>query len=51
MRTSSRPARWLLLVLLVVWLGVGGTLGSYAGKLGEVSTTTGQAAHRSRDVE
>ncbi|MFF4419510.1 MMPL family transporter [Streptomyces sp. NPDC001549] len=51
MRTSPRPARWLLpVLLLVVWLGVGGTLGSYAGKLGEVSTND-QAAFLPRSAE
>lgn len=51
MRTPSRPARWLLpVLLLVVWLGVGGTLGSYAGKLGEVSTND-QAAFLPRSAE
>ncbi|PZH16304.1 hypothetical protein C1I97_06895 [Streptomyces sp. NTH33] len=39
MRTTPRRARWLVpLVLLLVWLGVGGTLGPYAGRLGEVAT-------------
>ncbi|WP_250402679.1 MMPL family transporter [Streptomyces cellostaticus] len=39
MRATSGRARWLVpLVLLFVWLGVGGTLGPYAGKLGEVAT-------------
>ncbi|XIG79652.1 hypothetical protein C1N81_09445 [Streptomyces sp. SGAir0957] len=38
------------LVLLVVWLGVGGTLGPYAGKLGEVSTND-QAAFLPRNAE
>ncbi|MFD7686537.1 MMPL family transporter [Streptomyces sp. NPDC059781] len=39
MRTTPRWARWTVpLVLLLVWLGVGGTLGPYAGKLGEVAT-------------
>ncbi|WNI20645.1 MMPL family transporter [Streptomyces sp. ITFR-16] len=34
-----RIVRWLVPVaLLVVWLGIGGTLGPYAGKLGEVAT-------------
>lgn len=48
---ASRKARWLLpLVLLVVWLGVGGTLGPYAGKLGEVSTND-QAAFLPRNAE
>ncbi|WKD36775.1 MMPL family transporter [Streptomyces xanthophaeus] len=51
MRTPPRPARWLLpVLLLVVWLGVGGTLGSYAGKLGEVSTND-QAAFLPRSAE
>ncbi|MFA7762958.1 MMPL family transporter [Streptomyces sp. NRRL S-448] len=51
MRTSPRPARWLLpVLLLVLWLGVGGTLGSYAGKLGEVSTND-QAAFLPRSAE
>ncbi|MEU0750812.1 MMPL family transporter [Streptomyces albogriseolus] len=39
MTTSPRRARWLVpLALLIVWLGVGGMLGPYAGKLGEVAT-------------
>ncbi|MCX2924276.1 MMPL family transporter [Streptomyces sp. NEAU-W12] len=39
MRTTPTRGRWLVpLVLLIVWLGVGGTLGPYAGKLGEVAT-------------
>ncbi|MFE5189720.1 MMPL family transporter [Streptomyces sp. NPDC056628] len=39
MRTAPRWARWLVpAVLLLVWLGVGGALGPYAGKLGEVAT-------------
>ncbi|MBD0708747.1 MULTISPECIES: MMPL family transporter [unclassified Streptomyces] len=39
MRTAPRRARWLVpFVLLLVWLGVGGTLGPYAGRLGEVAT-------------
>ncbi|MGW5367951.1 MMPL family transporter [Streptomyces sp. NPDC004011] len=39
MRATPRRTRWLVpLVLLFVWLGVGGTLGPYAGKLGEVAT-------------
>ncbi|MFE5809790.1 MMPL family transporter [Streptomyces sp. NPDC056491] len=51
MRTSPRPARWLVpVLLLVVWLGVGGSLGSYAGKLGEVSTND-QAAFLPRSAE
>ncbi|MCK1798364.1 MMPL family transporter [Streptomyces sp. XM4193] len=36
---TTRRLRWLLpCVLLVVWLAVGGGLGPFAGKLGEVST-------------
>ncbi|MFE9773733.1 MMPL family transporter [Streptomyces sp. NPDC005931] len=51
MRTTSRWARWLVpLVLLVVWLGVGGTLGPYAGKLGEVATND-QAAFLPKSAE
>lgn len=39
MSTRTRLARWLVpVVLLVAWLGIGGTLGPYAGKLGEVAT-------------
>ena len=39
MRIAPRWARWLApLALLLVWLGVGGMLGPYAGKLGEVAT-------------
>ncbi|MFD3579396.1 MMPL family transporter [Streptomyces sp. NPDC058644] len=39
MSTGTRVARWLVpVVLLVAWLGIGGTLGPYAGKLGEVAT-------------
>ncbi|GGV76506.1 MMPL family transporter [Streptomyces thermoviolaceus] len=39
MTTASRRARWLVpLALLIVWLGVGGMLGPYAGKLGDVAT-------------
>ncbi|MFE1260414.1 MMPL family transporter [Streptomyces albogriseolus] len=39
MTTAPRRARWLIpLALLIVWLGVGGMLGPYAGKLGEVAT-------------
>ncbi|MEU4078283.1 hypothetical protein DEJ45_02490 [Streptomyces venezuelae] len=50
----SRPARWsarlLPLVLLVLWLAVGGGLGPYAGKLGEVATND-QAAFLPRSAE
>ncbi|MFJ5834688.1 MMPL family transporter [Streptomyces sp. NPDC093089] len=51
MRSSSRWARWVIpLALLVVWLGIGGTLGPYAGKLGEVATND-QAAFLPRSAE
>ncbi|MFD0223929.1 MMPL family transporter [Streptomyces hirsutus] len=51
MRTTPRRGRWLVpLVLLIVWLGVGGTLGPYAGKLGEVSTND-QAAFLPQSAE
>ncbi|MFJ7190093.1 MMPL family transporter [Streptomyces bacillaris] len=39
MFTPARSARWLIpVVLLIAWLGIGGGLGPYAGKLGEVAT-------------
>ncbi|MFE6668723.1 MMPL family transporter [Streptomyces sp. NPDC057697] len=51
MRTTARRVRWLVpLVLLVVWLGVGGALGPYAGKLGEVATND-QAAFLPQSAE
>ncbi|CAL9471432.1 Apo-petrobactin exporter [Streptomyces sp. enrichment culture] len=51
MSTAQRWARRLVpLVLLLVWLGVGGTLGPYAGKLGEVATHD-QAAFLPRSAE
>ncbi|MFF9489398.1 MMPL family transporter [Streptomyces sp. NPDC014676] len=51
MRTAPRRARWAVpLVLLLVWLGVGGTLGPYAGKLGEVATND-QASFLPRSAE
>ncbi|GAA2292487.1 MMPL family transporter [Streptomyces atrovirens] len=51
MRTTPRWARWTVpLVLLLVWLGVGGTLGPYAGKLGEVATND-QASFLPRSAE
>ncbi|MEU8759702.1 MMPL family transporter [Streptomyces sp. NPDC048659] len=51
MRSASRWVRWLVpAVLLVVWLGVGGVLGPYAGKLGEVATND-QAAFLPRSAE
>ncbi|MFH9553399.1 MMPL family transporter [Streptomyces sp. NPDC017435] len=50
-RTTPRRARRLVPVLLVVvWLGVGGTLGPYAGRLGEVATND-QAAFLPRSAE
>ncbi|MFE9478998.1 MMPL family transporter [Streptomyces spororaveus] len=51
MSASPRSARWLVpALLLVVWLGIGGSLGPYAGKLGEVSTND-QAAFLPRSAE
>ncbi|MGV9574391.1 MMPL family transporter, partial [Streptomyces nigra] len=51
MRTAPRWARWLVpVVLLLVWLGVGGALGPYAGKLGEVATND-QAAFLPQSAE
>ncbi|WP_433544117.1 MMPL family transporter (plasmid) [Streptomyces sp. CA-294286] len=51
MSTPARSARWLIpLVLLVVWLGVGGGLGPYAGKLGQVATND-QAAFLPQNAE
>ncbi|MGY0021694.1 MMPL family transporter [Streptomyces sp. YJ-C3] len=51
MSRTPRGARWLVpLVLLIVWLAVGGTLGPYAGKLGEVATND-QAAFLPRNAE
>ncbi|MFE0508819.1 MMPL family transporter [Streptomyces sp. NPDC058964] len=39
MNIAQRSARRLVpLLLVVVWLGLGGALGSYAGRLGDVST-------------
>ncbi|MGW1980412.1 MMPL family transporter [Streptomyces sp. NPDC001889] len=39
MSLTPRRARWLVpVLLLLVWLGIGGALGPYAGKLGEVAT-------------
>lgn len=50
----STPARWVRRLLpplvLVVWLAVGGGLGPYAGKLGEVATND-QAAFLPRSAE
>ncbi|MBQ1158703.1 MMPL family transporter [Streptomyces sp. A73] len=51
MRPAHVWTRWLLpLVLLVIWLGVGATLGPYAGKLGEVATND-QAAFLPQSAE
>ncbi|MFJ2946404.1 MMPL family transporter [Streptomyces sp. NPDC087226] len=51
MKNAPHRARWLVpLALLIVWLGVGGTLGPYAGKLGEVATND-QAAFLPRTAE
>ncbi|MEU1619592.1 MMPL family transporter [Streptomyces sp. NPDC005722] len=51
MTSLPRAVRWLLPVLvLVAWLGIGGNLGPYAGKLGEVSTND-QAAFLPRSAE
>ncbi|MFD9303383.1 MMPL family transporter [Streptomyces sp. NPDC060048] len=48
---SPRLTRWLVpVVLLIAWLLVGGGLGPYAGKLGEVSTND-QAAFLPRSAE
>ncbi|MFJ6698300.1 MMPL family transporter [Streptomyces sp. NPDC091272] len=51
MPTAVRSARWLVpLVLLIAWLGIGGGLGPYAGKLGEVATND-QAAFLPQNAE
>ncbi|MFF5156813.1 MMPL family transporter [Streptomyces sp. NPDC000348] len=51
MRSAPHRARWLVpLALLIVWLAVGGTLGPYAGKLGEVATND-QAAFLPESAE
>ncbi|MEU5216617.1 MMPL family transporter [Streptomyces sp. NPDC020807] len=51
MNSARRPVRWLVpLVLVMVWLGLGGAFGSYAGKLGEVSTND-QAAFLPQNAE
>ncbi|MFE6893972.1 MMPL family transporter [Streptomyces sp. NPDC057694] len=51
MSRTPRGTRWIVpLVLLFVWLAVGGTLGPYAGRLGEVSTND-QAAFLPRSAE
>ncbi|WP_371477411.1 MMPL family transporter [Kitasatospora sp. NBC_00315] len=44
MPRSTRRTRFLIpLLLLVAWLGLGGAFGSYAGKLGEVSSNDSAA--------
>ncbi|WP_327738690.1 MMPL family transporter [Streptomyces nojiriensis] len=51
MKNRPRWARWVVpLALLILWLGIGGTLGPYAGKLGEVATND-QAAFLPRSAE
>ncbi|HZF92373.1 MMPL family transporter [Streptomyces sp.] len=51
MPPSPRRARLLLpLLLLAVWLGIGGGLGPFAGRLGEVATND-QAAFLPRSAE
>ncbi|MDK1475912.1 MMPL family transporter [Streptomyces sp. 549] len=51
MTTAPRRVRWLIpIVLLIAWLGVGGGLGPFAGKLGEVSTND-QAAFLPQSAE
>ncbi|GGS10983.1 putative membrane protein [Streptomyces nojiriensis] len=51
MKNTPRWARWVVpLALLILWLGIGGTLGPYAGKLGEVATND-QAAFLPRNAE
>ncbi|MEU3459555.1 MMPL family transporter [Streptomyces sp. NPDC006733] len=40
---SRRPRLLVALLLLVVWLGLGGALGPYAGKLGEVASNDNAA--------
>ncbi|MFH8801924.1 MMPL family transporter [Streptomyces sp. NPDC017936] len=51
MSVTPRRARWLVPLLLVaVWLGAGGFLGPYAGRLGEVATND-QAAFLPRSAE
>ncbi|MGX1128456.1 RND superfamily putative drug exporter [Streptomyces glaucescens] len=51
MSPSPRRARLLVpLLLLAVWLGIGGTLGPFAGRLGEVATND-QAAFLPRSAE
>ncbi|MFD7534635.1 MMPL family transporter [Streptomyces sp. NPDC059819] len=48
---TSRRARWLVpLALLIIWLAIGGILGPYAGRLGQVATND-QAAFLPRNAE
>ncbi|MGW2793033.1 MMPL family transporter [Streptomyces sp. NPDC001251] len=48
---TSRGTRWLVpLALLIIWLAIGGTLGPYAGRLGQVATND-QAAFLPRNAE
>ncbi|MBZ9599531.1 MMPL family transporter [Streptomyces erythrochromogenes] len=49
-RASRRVRRTIPLVLVVVWLAIGGVLGPYAGRLGEVATND-QAAFLPRSAE
>ncbi|MFF9276734.1 MMPL family transporter [Streptomyces griseosporeus] len=49
-RTARRARRLVPLLLLFVWLGIGGGLGPYAGRLGEVATND-QAAFLPRSAE
>ncbi|MGW3098108.1 MMPL family transporter [Streptomyces sp. NPDC001102] len=51
MSLTPRRGRFLVpLLLLVVWLGIGGALGPFAGRLGEVATND-QAAFLPRSAE
>ncbi|GAA4799243.1 MMPL family transporter [Streptomyces ziwulingensis] len=54
MPATSRRTRWVRLLLpallLIAWLGVGGTTGPFAGRLGEVATND-QAAFLPRSAE
>ncbi|MFE2547571.1 MMPL family transporter [Streptomyces sp. NPDC059355] len=51
MKKTPRWAYWAVpLLLLLVWFGVGATLGPYAGRLGEVATND-QAAFLPRSAE
>ncbi|WP_255945316.1 MMPL family transporter [Streptomyces odontomachi] len=51
MTSQPRSFRWLVpVVVLVAWLGIGGTLGPYAGRLSEVATND-QAAFLPQGAE